>query len=308
MATIAEALAQAKAYHRAGQLQRAEEMYRQILQTGPADAHVYYLLGAACQALGKLDDAIASFQQAVRLKPDHGEAYNHLGIALAQQSKPDEAVASFRRAVQFRPELAEAYYNLGKVCQNQGDLDAAVAACRRAIEIKSDYADAYRNLGNALKGQGKLDEAAACYRRALVLKPDSASAHSNLVFCQQYRPGVTLAGLAAAHAAWEQQHAVPLQHACPLPVNDPNPDRRLRIGFVSADFGRHPVGWFSVRALEGLRRHDCDTVCYSDRLQKDDMTLRIKAAAGIWREASGAKCQHSRPPWVTPLASPRSRV
>ena len=66
-------------------------------------------------------------------------------------------------------------------------------------------------------------------------------------------------------------------HAAPIP--NPEIERGpLRVGFVSADFRNHPVGHFSIRALENLDRRQCEVVCYSDRFDADDLTTRIRAA------------------------------
>ena len=67
-------------------------------------------------------------------------------------------------------------------------------------------------------------------------------------------------------------------------TNDRNPERPLRLGFVSADFGHHPVGYFLIRALENLDRSQCEIVCYSDRPSNDDLTKRFQAACNSWRE------------------------
>jgi predicted O-linked N-acetylglucosamine transferase (SPINDLY family) len=59
------------------------------------------------------------------------------------------------------------------------------------------------------------------------------------------------------------------------------------VGFVSPDFGRHPVGHFLIRGLENLDRGQCETVCYCDRIIKDDLTTRLQAATTIWRDVIG---------------------
>ena len=76
---------------------------------------------------------------------------------------------------------------------------------------------------------------------------------------------MTLAGLAEAHARWEQSHAAPLRSTWRPFANSPDPERPLRLGFLSADFGRHPVGTFLVRALEALDRSACQSFGYCDR-------------------------------------------
>ena len=116
-----------------------------------------------------------------------------------------------------------------------------------------ELAEANFSLGNALKDQGKIEEAAAHYRRAVELKPDSAMMHGNLLLCEQYRAGVTPAGLAAAHAEWDRRHAAPLRAAWRPFSIDRNPHRPLRLGFVSCNFRQHPVGLFTIRAIEALK-------------------------------------------------------
>jgi predicted O-linked N-acetylglucosamine transferase (SPINDLY family) len=155
------------------------------------------------------------------------------------------------------------------------------------LELKPDFADARSNLGNMLKDQRRLDEAVECFRRAAELAPDRADVCSNVLLTLQYRPGTTLADLAAAHAEYDRLHAAPLRTARPY-ENDRDPQRRLRLGFVSADFGRHPVGYFLVRVLENLGPTQCETVCYSDRTVADDLSERLRTAAAVWRDASGA--------------------
>jgi predicted O-linked N-acetylglucosamine transferase (SPINDLY family) len=158
--------------------------------------------------------------------------------------------------------------------------------CRRALELKPDCAEAHNNLGMALKAQGRLDEALSCFRRALELKPDYAEAHSNQLLALQYCAGVNPGELAEAHAAYDRQHAVPLRAATRQSGTVQHRPGRPRLGFVSPDLGRHPVGYFLVHVLENLRRQQYETVCYSDRMIKDDMTRRFQAASILWRDVN----------------------
>ncbi len=120
----------------------------------------------------------------------------------------------------------------------------------------------------------------------LALNPDFVSAHTNRLLSSQYIPGVSLASLAEAHLRWDRQHAAPLRSAWRPFDNDRDPDRPLRLGFVSYYF-RRSIGCFFVRALEGLRAFDCETNCYATGSERDDLTDRIAAASDRWREAGG---------------------
>jgi protein O-GlcNAc transferase len=166
-----------------------------------------------------------------------------------------------------------------------------LACYRQAVQRKPDDAESHLNLGNTLQDQGMLDEALACYRRALELKPDFAAAHSNLLLALQYCPGVTPAALAEAHAEYDRRHAASLRGALAQHENVRDRLGRLRLGFVSPDLRRHPVGYFLVRVLENLSRQRHETICYSDRFVKDGLTHRLQTAATQWRDVIGMSDQ-----------------
>jgi protein O-GlcNAc transferase len=214
MSTITEALTTALQSHQAGDLQRAESIYRQILQADPAQAVAMHFLGViahqvgkqevaidymkrslalmpynegfhcnlgmAYQALGQADQAIASYREALRLRPEYFDAHNNLANVLANRGQLDEASAGYQRALALNPNCAEAHSNLGVALQRLGKLDDAESHCRKAVRLKPDSIEARINLGNVQTARGKLDEAALNYREALRIKPDYALAHNNL--------------------------------------------------------------------------------------------------------------------------------
>jgi predicted O-linked N-acetylglucosamine transferase (SPINDLY family) len=180
MATVAETLAAAQRYHQSGDLQRAEQFYRQVLQADSGHAQAWYLLGAACQAQGKLSEAVAYLQRSLEYRPFHPEAYNHLGITFAQQGQLDNAAVSFGRSLQLKPGNAEAHHNLALVLLQQGKREEAVAALQQAVRLKPNFPEALHTLGVALKEHGKLDEAMADLRQVVQLRPQWAEAHHNL--------------------------------------------------------------------------------------------------------------------------------
>ena len=66
-------------------------------------------------------------------------------------------------------------------------------------------------------------------------------------------------------------------------TNQPVADRRLRIGYVSADFGNHPVGYFLANVLPAHDRKQFEVFCYSNRAVEDDMSKRLRESTDHWR-------------------------
>src|SRR5262249_16384288 len=143
------------------------------------------------------------------------------------------------------------------------------------------------NLGSAFLAVRRLAQAESSYRRALVLKPDFAAAQSNLLFMLQYRADITLAQLASAHADYQERHAMPLGRDWQAHADDRESEPLLRIGFVSAYFCSHPVGYFLIRAVENIDRGQCEIINYHDGSKRDELTNRFKAASTVWRETIG---------------------
>jgi protein O-GlcNAc transferase len=267
-----------------GRLGEAIGCCRRLLEIKPDFAEAHNLLGLLLRDQGKFAEASLCFQRAVEAKPDYAEACLNLGCANLVQGKVTQAASCFQQAIRIKPDYAEAYYNLGKVRNDQSQFGEAVDCYRRALQISPSYADAYNNLAVAYKNQGDLDNAARCYQQTLELKPDFAAAHSNWLLCEHYRPGVSLASLATLHQAWQQRHGEPLRTTWKPFANVRDPQRPLRLGFVSADFHQHPVGYFLVAVLEAIDRAQCETICYCCRRQRDPLSQRMQAAASRWHE------------------------
>jgi protein O-GlcNAc transferase len=180
MTTVAEALALAVQYHRRGNLQQAEQKYRQVLEMDPGHVHALHFLGVLNLQVGQKDLAVEYLGKAVSLQPDYVEAINNLAITLAAQGKFDEAVARYREVLRLRPNFAETHNNLGVALATLKKFDEAAASYQQALQLKPGYAEAHCNLGSVLEKQGKLDEAAASHQQALRLKPGYPEAHNGL--------------------------------------------------------------------------------------------------------------------------------
>jgi tetratricopeptide (TPR) repeat protein len=184
-----DAFATAKRYHRAGDLRRAEEGYRRVLEDAPQDAPVHYYLGALCLAQGRYDEAATCLREATRRAPEHGSAHDLLGIALAKQGDGAGAEACFRRALALQPHHAGAHHNLGRALDERGALDEAEASYRAAIRLQSDHYEAQLGLASLLTRRERFPEALDHFRRAVALQPHSPEAHKHLadaLFAQRH--------------------------------------------------------------------------------------------------------------------------
>jgi tetratricopeptide (TPR) repeat protein len=210
----ATALDEAIAYHQRGELDRAIQLYRQILISQPDHADALHLLGVTALQLGQPKQAIelieraiallpseavfhrnlgeayraadqlkraaACFQVALRLQPNSADAAVNLGSIHMQSGQPARAAALFRQALQHQPDHALAHNCLGNACRALGDTQQAMTHFRRAVELNPQLGFAHTNLGQLLLVAGRSHEALLHCREAVRLQPDSAPAHNNL--------------------------------------------------------------------------------------------------------------------------------
>jgi tetratricopeptide (TPR) repeat protein len=210
---LTQALAQAVALHRQGDLAQAEKIYARILkarrdhfdalhllgllkhQSGkageayrlisaalavnPRSADARSNLGLALHALKRDADALASFEAALALDPGHVEALNNRGSALLRLDRPAEALASFERLLAIEPRHLEAQVNRANALLDLERVDEAVAAYDAVLAAQPRHPGANFNRGNALMRRDRLEEAVAAFDRALAIAPGYAKAHNN---------------------------------------------------------------------------------------------------------------------------------
>ena len=265
-----------------GEEGEAAAVYHKAIAIKPDYVNAHYNLASIFKGQGKLDEAVASYQKAVTLNPDFAEAYINLGNAFRGQGKLDEAAASYRKAIDIKPDYGNAHSNLGVTLRDLGEFDAAVASYHRALAIDPDHAKAHANLGIALLDLGKLDEAMASYQKAIAIKPDFIDARSKLIFAQNYLAHQTpmeLLAEARRYGAIVAAGAAPVSRH----LNPPDPDRRLRVGFVSGDFCYHAVSFFLDRVFAEIDPKKLELFAYSTFTHEDHMTARLKKNVPQWR-------------------------
>jgi protein O-GlcNAc transferase len=308
-------------HHRAGRLTEAEKIYRQILaekpddadalhllgtiasQTGnpqagvelirramrlaPGRADFHYNLGNALRQLGRFEEAIVSFRETNRLNPNFAPAFNNLGSALRMVGRADDAIPAFNQAIRLNTNYLEAHSNLGSAFRSLGKFDEAIAAYRRAISIDHKNAKPYSNLANVLKDIGKLDEAIAAYRHAVALEPDNPTNGSNLAYSLLFHPAYDAAAIAEENRRWNDRHARPLRKLIRDHSNDRDPNRRLRIGYVSPDFRDHVIGRNLIPLFQHHDREQVHITCYAHVPAPDAVTARFQKLADRWRNIVG---------------------
>jgi predicted O-linked N-acetylglucosamine transferase (SPINDLY family) len=283
---VDQAFALALEHHRAGRLADAEQGYRAILQHSPQHADSWNLLAIVALQIGNLESALELVQRAVALRPDSAVCHNTMGQVLERHGREDEAAGCYEAAIELDPSYAEGHNNLGVLRARRDRLAEADAHYLKAIELDPEYAEPHTNRGNLLKDRGELDAAIGCYRRAIELRPDLSQLHSNLLLTLHYHPDYSPADLLREHLKWAERHVAPLAAARRPHANSREPDRALRVGFVSPDFREHPVARFILPLFRDLDRGQVEVFAYSDVTSPDSVTGMVRRHVNHWRDVA----------------------
>lgn len=320
-ANVAAVFAKALAEHQAGRTDAAAAGYRAVLAQDPGHPHALNNMAILLRRSQRLDEALALYRKALARAPDDPAMRSNMGCVLVDLKQDTAASAALKTALTLRPDYPDAWFNLGNCLRSLGDKPGAVAACRRAIAVNPLMAEPYarladfhrdegalgqavdhyvaaikrrpgmlealNNLGEALKDQARLAEAAGIFQEGVRQHPDNALMHGNLLFLLHYSGEFPPDAMYRAHAAWNDRHARPLLPAAPRFTRDRNPDRRLRVGYVSPDFATHSCAYFSEPLLSAHDPAAVEIFCYPTSDRRDRMTERFQSLAAGWRPLTG---------------------
>jgi predicted O-linked N-acetylglucosamine transferase (SPINDLY family) len=306
------------ALHEEGELEEAIVCCERALALDSGIPEAHFNLGNIRKDEGRLEEAAACYEKALTLAPDFAPAYVNLGNVIVKQGTPGKALAEFRKALALDPDMIEAHYNLGNAAFLAGDFASAKAAFVRYLQSQPDDGAALVMLGDAHRFSNELDEARGCFEQTLKQNPAAPGAHNglanilrnqgrhddalrhyrlaiqydakpmiafqNLLFCMMCVSGFSARQIYEKHREFAERFEKPLLPLHRPHANDPDPDRRLRLGYMSPDLRTNIVGDFVEPILRHHDREAFETYCYFTGAFRDSSTERIAAHFDHWRD------------------------
>jgi predicted O-linked N-acetylglucosamine transferase (SPINDLY family) len=268
-----------------GEWRQAEEASRRAVRLRPDLAQAHHDLGVALMEQGRTDEAEANYRQALLLKPNFPDALNHLGMLLQRQKRLEEALACYAQAQRFWPDKAEVFNNIGGVLLLLGRAGEAIPHLEQAVRRQPHRVELLTNLGMALLLQGRVEEAMTYHRRARRRPEIPAAPYEDLLLAANFDPDLDPGCLLEEHVRWAKVHA-PRVAVAPH-GNDPDPDRPLRVGYVSPDLRWHAVARFFEPILASHDPRRVEAYCYAEVAAPDHVTRRLQELAKGWRFTCG---------------------
>jgi protein O-GlcNAc transferase len=298
----------ARAWVAKGDTQSAAACLDRALGLQPELPDAWFLRANLLQQSARLEESVDSYERAIRTRPDFPEALNNIAVALRALRRTVLALDHVERALTLQPAYPSALNNRGLILLDLDRLPAAIDCFRQAITANPRFADALHNLGTALMQLGRYEDARDAFVRLAAIAPGFRHVQGNLLHARLSLCDWTdydTATQAVARAVARGDHAdVPmsflcvsgsaaLQRRCAQIYTEAHypqqatglqtglhgrPDR-IRVAYLSGDFGAHAVTYLLSGVFERHDRSRFETIALSWGRQRDGAARgRVEAA------------------------------
>ena len=230
-------------------------------------------------------------------------AWTHKQAArLKNADRIADAVDLQRAVLQRHPDQTFVRVSLAYLLMETGNIAEAIRIARDLLSKSPELAEAHALMGFGFTQQGQIAESLTRFRNAMERAPDNHVVPANLLFASLYADhlseqeitelhdelGSRIESVVTAVSIADNKSALAADMT-PSPARRPasGQNRPLRVGYLSADFRKHPVGYF-MRQI--LTHHDPDRVVsigYDTTPVCDDFGEKLQSQAGDWRKCNG---------------------
>jgi predicted O-linked N-acetylglucosamine transferase (SPINDLY family) len=280
---------------------QAVEDFAKALTLDPQNAGLYNNLGNALSRLARGEAALAAYDRAVTIRPDFAQAHCNRGNVLFDLGLYERALSDFDAALALRPDYAEAAHNRGICLRALRQLEPALASFNRALALRPAYPEALNSKGVLLRELDRYGEAASVFAELVRIEPRfpyalGARLNARLHECDW---STLQEDLAAIQAGIRERRRVTEPFALLATVDDPAQQLlctrifvendipappapiwqceryghdKIRIGYVSGDFGEHPVAYLMAEVFERHRRDRFEIIGISLKRREGEAT------------------------------------
>jgi len=301
-----------------GNFLKAEDLVKRLLTRNSKDYQLCNIYGLILLKLHKTEGAISYFQRSIQIKSNFFEAHFNLLKLLYDLKKYDEAILQskkclkinskstntllllgnlynklnqekksekyFREILKINLEDSNAYYSLANLYKKKADYEKAIDNYKLAIKFNKNYFAAYNNLGALYQEIGKFDLAILNFKSVIKINPSFSGAYQNYLFCLNFSRYFDLnLYLKLAKKFKQSLPKIDLDKIRQFPKIIKT-DKKIRIGFVSGDYGNHPVSYYLLNTINHISDEKFKLIAYSNSNRMDEITLELKKRFNIWRK------------------------
>ncbi|KAL5211926.1 hypothetical protein ABZP36_022773 [Zizania latifolia] len=241
---------------------------------------------------GNYADAITCYTEVLRIDPMAADALVNRGNTFKEIGRVNEAIQDYIQAATIRPTMAEAHANLASAYKDSGHVETAIVSYKQALRLRPDFPEATCNLLHTLQCICDWENRTAMFRDVeeiirrqikMSVLPSVQPFHA-IAYPIDPMLALEISCKYAAHSSLIASRfgLPPFVHPPPVPVKAEGKKCRLRVGYVSSDFGNHPLSHLMGSVFGMHDRENIEVFCYA--LSQNDGTE--------WRQRIQSETEH----------------
>lgn len=284
MSSVQRVLAEASSLWSRGEHAAAVAHLKRHAGGKPESIPVHEALGGTLGKLGQWDQAAYHLGMMVDLNerqtPADPRARMVAATILMDGKRYQDARKHYQILTSRWPRLSEGWMGLANIAHATDEYLEAERLYGKALELEPHNVAVHGNFAKFLKQLCRVEDSLEHYRKAFALGLDQMEFYGERAFAMTNATTVTPEEARAAHV---EMGAAMERGVQPLPPRAAtNPDKKLRIGFVSGDFRRHSIAYFMLPLLERINRDRFEILLFMTTPVDDDVTQRFKSLADKW--------------------------
>lgn len=283
-------LNEALALYRQGQAERALGAVLKVLEKAPGHPDAHHFASGMLLTMNRPERALYHAERAAALDKANGRFQLALGAVLSALNRHPEALVAYEAAAERLPEDPEVINGLGAACMGVGRYADAERWLTRAMALRPGWIDPALTLAAQHMNTARAHEAVELLRTILKSQPDHLPAADSLALASSYDDATEPAESFACHQVFGRCVAR-LMKPCGPHANTKDPDRRIRLAYLSAEFRDHSNSFFLRPILERHNREKFEVVLYHTSRHEDAVTAEIRRHADRW-----VQCDQLNPP------------
>eukprot|EP00249_Psilotum_nudum_P025054 c29361_g1_i4 orf=3656-5656(+) len=270
----------------------AASFYKATLSVTTGLSAPYNNLATIYKQQGHYAEAIACYNEVLRIDPMAADGLVNRGNTFKELGRVSEAIQDYIRAVTIRPTMAEGHANLASAYKDSGHVEAAIKSYKQALMLRVDFPEATCNLLHTLQcvcdwedREDKFAEVETIVRQQIKMQllPSVQPFHA-IAYPIDPILALEISGKYAEHSSLVASRfgLHPFSHPVAMPVKSDEGSGRLRVGYLSSDFGNHPLSHLMGSVFGMHNRENIEVFCYG--LSQSD--------GSEWRQRISAEAEH----------------
>ena len=260
--------------------EEAKKYFEQSIQHNKNYWDAYINMATLLKNIKQYEESIKYFKVAATIK-NSAEIQANVGQLYKFLDDTKNSIKHYEAAIALDPNFLAALNNLGSMYYNSLDYEKSFVLYERVLKLDPAHATSLNNFAGLLKHMGQLEKAMDYYRKSMLFAPDRDGAYSNMLLAMIYTASVSPEEIYEASVEFGKRFADPFLRTRPM-IRDKNPERKIRIGYVSPDLRLHAVNYFFENLLQNHNHDQFEIYAYSNVKTEDFVTERLKKEFDHW--------------------------